>query len=134
MGLVPVTFLTVLPFTQLIVVFELLAPEPEVAGAVVAVVVVAVVVELCVKHDAHAMPATFKASPGLSALLPSPSACAVSTVANDAIDESPVVEVARRISLALPVDLCTYVATEPSAICKPAGTPPRLFETTALNA
>ena len=129
MGLVPVTFLIVLPFTQLIVVFELLAPEPEVAGAVVAVVV-----EVCVKHDAHAMPATFKASPGLSALLPSPSACAVSTVANDAIDESPVVEVARRISLALPVDLCTYVATEPSAICKPAGTPPRLFETTALNA
>ena len=39
LGLVPVTFLTVLPLTQLIVVFALLVAEPVVAGAVVVAVV-----------------------------------------------------------------------------------------------
>ncbi len=35
----PVTFLTVLPLTQLIDVFDLFVPEPVVAGAVVVAVV-----------------------------------------------------------------------------------------------
>lgn len=36
-GLMPVTFLTVLPLTQLIVLFDLLAPEPVFAGVVAVV-------------------------------------------------------------------------------------------------
>ncbi len=52
LGLVPVTFLTVLPLTQLIVIFELLVPEPVVAGAVVVAVVDELDADPCVSFTA----------------------------------------------------------------------------------
>ena len=86
-----------------------------------------------VEHDAHSTPGTLSASPGLSACVPGPRDCPVSEVRKPPIDAVPVADVARRISVEDPTDVCTYVAIEPSFSRRPAGTSPRLFDTTPLN-
>ena len=84
--------------------------DPPAATAVVVVVVAAAVVA----HAEHAIPEELRATPGLSALLPRPSDCAVSVVWNELIVVTPDAVVASRISVDDPTDVCTYVAIEPS--------------------
>jgi hypothetical protein len=110
--------------------FEQEAPMRIVLDVVVGAVVVDDDVE---RQEAQSIPATLRASPGLSACVPSPSAWPVKVVWNDPIDEVPVDDVARRISVDDPTEVCTYVTTVPSFSRRPAGTPPKWFDTIPRN-
>ena len=109
------------------------AVDDAAAVAVVVAVGAVVVVAVDVAHAEHSMPAAFTAIPGLSACVPRPSDCPERLVWKDAIGDVPVADVARRLSVEPPTEVCTYVAIVPSGIRSPAGTPPVLFDTTALK-